>query len=556
MAEGTEQGDAASHDERSGMPDGDQEDVLRMLADPASYGTSEGSLERIDTHISAVFLVGEYAFKLKRAVRFPYLDFSTPESRRRACAEELRINRRTAPELYLGARPVLRDREGRLRLGPLEVDVSDAQTVEGALDWVVVMRRFPQEQMLHRMAADGRLDCELIEALAEEVADFHAKSEPVSDGAFALAEVLGENNDELKANAELFPPEEVEALERDSRAWLRQVQQLLDRRARDGYVRRCHGDLHLRNIVLLEGRPRLFDAIEFDPAMASIDVLYDLAFLVMDLDCGGFHELANRLLNRYLQRSDDLEGLAALPLFLSLRAAIRAKVQASAAAAQCDNDKSLRLRDEARRLFAAAHAYLHPAKPQLIAIGGVSGTGKTTVARQLAPTIGAAPGALVVRSDVERKRLYAVAETERLPEEAYQGRANARVYDRMLTRARRTLSAGHSVVMEATFLGRGDRRAATRLAEKLEIPFAGLWLTAPDGTLKARVAARHGDASDATPQVVEAQLARAPRGAIPWPAVDAGGTPEEAAARAREILLASGQITERAECAPPCDPAR
>ncbi len=515
----------------------DQAPVARLLADPATHGPSEGEeVRRLDTHASMVFLAGERAYKVKRAVAFPYMDFSTLDKRREACATELARNRRTAPELYLGVRPVVRGADGALALGELQPEGPAAETRD-VVEWVVVMRRFPQEALLSHVAEAGRLDAATVDALARAVAAFHEAAEPVAGGgAEALGWVVDENAAEFPESPELFDPEAAARLSEASRRALEDLRALLDRRTDEGLVRRCHGDLHLRNVVLLDGAPRLFDAVEFNDAIACIDVLYDLSFLVMDLDRRGLDWAANRVLNRYLQQRDDLEGLAAMPLFLSLRAAIRAKVGASALAAQTDAARREELRGEIADYFAAARAYLDPAPPALVAVGGVSGTGKTTVARRLAPGLGAPPGALLFRSDVERKRIFGVAEEERLPESAYQGRINAQVYERMLDRARRGLAAGRGVIVEATFLRREDRATVRKLAEQAGVPFCGLWLTAPRETLMDRVAAREGDASDATPTVVAGQLERAPGDGIAWPAVDASGAPEAVAERARAVL--------------------
>jgi len=527
-----------SHDSSgAGHQVADQAPVARLLADPATHGLSgKEEVRRLDTHASMVFLAGDQAYKVKRAVDFPYMDFSTPVRRREACATELARNRRTAPEIYLGVRPVLRGADGALTLGELQAEGPAAET-EDVVEWVVVMRRFPQEALLSHVAEAGRLDAATVDALARAVADFHEAAEPASGGgAEPLGWVIDENAAEFPESAELFDPEAAAQLTEASRRALEDLRALLDRRAAEGLVRRCHGDLHLRNVVLLDGAPRLFDAVEFNDALACIDVLYDLAFLLMDLDRRGLDWAANRVLNRYLQQRDDLEGLAAMPLFLSLRAAIRAKVGASALAAQTDAARRDELRAEIADYFAAARAYLDPVPPALVAVGGVSGTGKTTVARQLAPALGAAPGALLFRSDVERKRILGVAEGERLPESAYQGRINAQVYDQMLERARRGLAAGRGVIVEATFLRREDRATVRKLAEAAGVPFCGLWLTAPRETLMDRVAAREGDASDATPAVVAGQLERAPGEGIAWPAVDASAAPDTVAARARAVL--------------------
>ncbi len=533
----------------------EQEAVAKLLQSPETYGLDPGrEVTRIDTHASMVFLAGDHAYKVKRAVSYPYMDFGTLDKRRAACAAEIRLNRRTAPELYLGIRPILRRGDGALSLGELLTEGPGQHEAQSdAVEWAVVLKRFPDDALLSQVVARGELNDTILDSLAAEIAAFHEAAEPVcGGGAAALEAVVEENHGEFAEQPEVFASEETERLTRESRSHLRNVSSMLDARAEEGLVRRCHGDLHLRNVVMLDGRPRLFDAIEFNDAIACIDVLYDLAFLLMDLDMrgpdvSGAGGAANRIMNSYLGQRDDVGGLPALPLFLSLRAAIRAKVSASALAAQEDDAARERLRHDIGSYFAAARKYLEPSLPRLVAVGGISGTGKTTIARLLAPGVGRAPGALIVRSDVERKRLFGVAETERLPESAYQGGANAHVYDRMLSRSRQALDAGQSVVLEATFLRREDRAAARKLAEAAGVPFQGVWLTGSPDTLKARVAARQGDASDATVAVVESQLERAPKGEIGWPAVSAEGEPDAVAERARALLQGEGGADSRSQ---------
>jgi len=281
---------------------------------------------------------------------------------------------------------------------------------------------------------------------------------------------------------------------------------LVARRVAAGAVRRGHGDLHLRNIVAIDGAPVPFDAIEFSDKIANIDMLYDLAFTLMDLEHRGLRPLANRLLNEWLWRARDLPGashdeaLALLPMFLARRAAIRAYVDASIAAVG-NGDTSM-----ARGYQRSALAFLQSAPPRLLAVGGLSGSGKTTHALAIAPRIGRVPGAVVVRSDVERKRLAGVALQERMPAGSYTPEASAKVYAAMLERAERVLRAGHSVVLDAVFAQPGERHTAEALAAKVAVPFEGVWLDVPKDVAQARVAARTGDASDATPAVVERQF--------------------------------------------------
>jgi uncharacterized protein len=281
---------------------------------------------------------------------------------------------------------------------------------------------------------------------------------------------------------------------------------LVTRRVAAGAIRRCHGDLHLRNIVLVDGRPVPFDAIEFSERIANIDVMYDIAFALMDLCHRGLRPLANRLLNEWLWRIGELaaashdEALALLPMFLARRASIRAYVDSSITAVSgADNAP-------ARAYQRSALAFLEPSPARLVAVGGLSGSGKTTYALKIAPEIGRTPGAVVVRSDVERKRLAGIALEERMPAGSYTPESSARVYAAMLARAERALRAGHSVVLDAVFARPEERQAAEALAQKVGVPFEGNWLEIQKKEAQARVAARIGDASDATPAVVERQF--------------------------------------------------
>jgi hypothetical protein len=264
----------------------------------------------------------------------------------------------------------------------------------------------------------------------------------------------------------------------------------------------------LRNIVEIDGAPVLFDAIEFDDRLATIDVLYDLAFLLMDLGKRGLMRHANAVLNAYLDAeasTGNLIGLSALPLFLSMRAAIRAKVEMLRArmALQTQTDAA---REEVRAYFALAQNFLAPAAPHLVAIGGLSGSGKSAVARAIAPLVGAFPGAVQVRSDVERKRLFGVAQSDRLPAGAYAPEISDRVYAMCRKRALMALEGGQAVIVDAVHAKKEERDALAVLAAENGVPFTGLWLEAPARIMRERVAARTGDVSDATPEVVDAQL--------------------------------------------------
>lgn len=457
---------------------------------------------RIDTHGAVVFLAGERAYKLKRAVKFPYMDFSTVERRAAMCAAEIEINRQLAPEIYLGTAAVWRARDGKLALSEV------GEAVEDAVDWLVVMRRFDEDGLFDRMADRAALTPELMAALGARVAAYHDRLAPISgfSGPDDYRRSVAADIRQLREQGDRLDPAVTEALAVALPGALEPFVELVARRAGAGAVRRCHGDLHLRNIVLIEGEPVPFDAIEFSERIASIDVLYDLAFALMDLCDRDLRALANRLLNDWLWRIAELpqapheEALALLPHFLSRRAAVRAFVEASGAAL------AGKISEAARTYQRQALAFLQPAPPRLLAIGGLSGSGKTTLALKMAPEIGRAPGAVVVRSDVERKRQAGVALEDRMPAGSYTPETSAKVYAAFLDRAERVLRAGHSVVLDAVFAHPDERAAAEALAAKVGVPFEGIWLDVPKEVAQARVANRKADASDATPAVVERQF--------------------------------------------------
>jgi uncharacterized protein len=508
----------------------DQSAVAAFLQDPATHGGE--AVERFDTHGAIVFLAGDLAYKIKRAVKFPYMDFSTLAKRQWACEREITFNRRTAPGLYLRTLAITRARNRDLVLG------GDGEVVE----WAVVMRRFDQADLLDRRAQEGKLTDELVIELAGTVARFHAKAERVRSamesggGRAGLEWVIEETLEEFPERPDLFPPGDVEDLAVSFRARLATAADLLERRLARGFVRRCHGDLHLRNICLIDGAPTLFDCIEFNDRLAYIDVFYDLAFLLMDLEHRGLRPLANLVFNRYLHQTGDLSGPGALALFLATRALVRAKVTASAEAAQDDPKRCEDLRDEARCYLKEGAGYLDPTPPRLVAVGGLSGTGKTTLARALAPNLGAAPGAVHLRSDVIRKQLWGADEQDRLPETAYEAEANKAVYAVIVDRAGQLLAGGQSVIADAVYARRGERADLEAAADALAVPFQGLWLSADSDTLVARVEDRAGDASDATAEVVRRQLGYE-TGTIGWHRLNAGVSAPEILAAATATLM-------------------
>jgi len=460
--------------------------------------------EYVETHAAYVFLGKDRAYKIKKPVKLPYLDFSTRELRQLTLGRELEINRLFAPDIYLGLDNVCGEP-------------------------VLVMNRFPADAQLTAVIAHGALDDGLSRRLGETVVASHLAAPASMVGGASIMFGLGmQLSKAFTAATDIFPAADTLEFHALFEAAMARNGDLLDQRGRQGMVRRCHGDLHCGNIVVLDGQPRLFDAIEFSETIATVDVLYDLAFLLMDLGRRGATRAANIVLNHYLHRrrtQENLSALSALPLFLATRAGVRALVTADLVH-ELPVSKSLRQRGEALDYFRASLAFLKPPGPLLVCIGGLSGTGKSVLSASLAPWLGAAPGAIHIRSDVERKVLAGVSETSRLPPTSYTRDASQQVYAAMFSRAGRALRAGHTVILDAVFAQEGERRTAAHLAESCGADFYGFWLEASAATLKARVDARQGDASDATSAVVESQLAH-DIGVMTWQQIAADGAPAD-----------------------------
>ncbi len=511
-----------------------QAEIIAFLRSARAYA---GLLERAsgegvacyETHGALVFASGDDVYKIKRAVRFPYMDFSTLDLRERVIRREFDINKPSAPELYLGVVPVTRQADGTLALGGGGVPV----------EWTLHMRRFQDADLLSAVTARGGLDRGVALGIADAVAASHERAEIVrgADGSARFVRVLEQVIGGLQSKRRGLEAERVSRFADASRARMKRIAPLLDRRAEAGYVRRCHGDLHLGNIVMWRGKPLLFDALEFDDRLASIDTLYDMAFLLMDLDAAGHRATANLVLNRLLagpRAEVEIDGLAALPLMIALRAAIRAMVGAERAEQEA-GDKRVSDLDRARGYLDHALRDLEPTPPELVVVGGFSGTGKSTLAAALAPDFGATPGALHIRADVERKAMFGVDESERLAEQSYTADAGERVYAGMLDKAKRALAAGHGVVIDAVFSRPSERAAVEAMAQDAGVRFTGLWLAAPSDVLLARVGARVADASDATADVVAGQLSRG-SGTVAWTTIEAGGTAGDTLIRARRVL--------------------
>lgn len=451
-----------------------QREAARFLAEQAGAPPTE-------THVSAVFVGRDTVWKLKKAVALPYLDFRTLEARHHDLERELALNKPAAPGLYRDVVPLVRGASGGFAFG------GRGEVVE----WVLRMAPIEAADFFDRIAAEGRLTSGLARALGRAVARYHSGLAPLA-GIAHLASL------ERLAAETLVSARAAGCDEADVRRWgeaigptlARRADWLEDRAVR-GFVRRAHGDLHLRNVCLWHGEPVPFDALEFDERLARIDLGFDLAFLLMDCDLRVSRMIASEVLTSYVAASGDVALVGGLVPFLSLRAITRAHVERAG-------------RDEARarRYLRAALDYLVPPPPAMLAVGGLPGTGKSTLAHALAPVLGPAPGAVVLSSDVVRKRRHGIPPETRLPEAAYTAEAGEGVAAELLEAASCALRFGHAVVLDATFLDPRLRAKAEAVAEAAHVPFLGLWLEAPLSVLEARLEARGRqavpDPSDAT----------------------------------------------------------
>jgi hypothetical protein len=481
---------------RDGLPDASR--LVAGLRSPAAYRHRVDAVEVIETHISWVVLAGEFAYKLKKPVDLGFVDFSTLERRRHFCEEEVRLNRRLAPELYLGVVPITGSPERPVVGGEGE-----------PIEYAVAMRQLPQEALLSRVLERGELSRRHIDGLADTIAAFHGRIAVASpESPFGSPERVWQPAEE---NFEHIAAGIDDSLVRDlagrSRAMFEARRGDFAHRKADGFVRECHGDMHLGNMLLLDGKVVVFDGIEFNDDLRWIDVLSEIAFVVMDLEDRARPDLARRLLNAYLERTGDYEGLTILPFYLTYRAMVRAKV-ASIRAGQADVSGKDRegLRAECRSYLRLADRYSRSGKPSLVITHGVSGSGKTTVTQQMLE----ATGAIRVRSDIERKRLFGLDPLDRdMADQLYTPEATERTYDRLAELAAAILIGGFPAIVDAAFLSRRHRDRFRELAACLGVSFRILDVRADKAVLRQRVAERiraGRDASDAGLEVLQEQL--------------------------------------------------
>lgn len=475
--------------------------LITGLLKPAAYAHPVAEMRLIETHISWVILTGDFAYKIKKPVNFGFLDFSSLEKRRHFCEEEIRLNTRLAPEHYLAVVPITGSPE--------------APRMEGAgpaIEWAVKMRAFPADSTLDR---EAEISAAQIDALAEQIATFHSRiASAPADSAYGTLESVTEpvETNFVQLNALLKAENEAtKARLNDLQTWSQAEGQRLTEhfaaRKANGFIRECHGDLHLGNIAWVNEKPLIFDALEFNPALRHIDVISEIAFLVMDLQHRNRPDLAWRFLNAYLEQNGEgfgnYDGLTALPYYLVYRAMVRAKVSALQAS-QGNADFS-----ECLTYLKLAHRLAFDRRPALVLMHGVSGSGKTWLSQHLLEQL----GGIRLRSDVTRKRLFGLKplqDSSNLPSSIYTPEASLRTLTALLNAARKTLAAGFLTIVDATFIHRTWRAPFQALALEMDVTWQIVCVEAPVDVLQARIAKRQKsgtDASEANPEVLASQLA-------------------------------------------------
>ena len=470
------------------------------LLEASSYSHSIDKIELIETHISLVYLTGKYVYKVKKPLKFDFLDFSTIEKRKAACQKELALNRRYAPSMYLETVAICRNGDSFLVGGKGD-----------AVEYAVKMRQFDNSKLLSNID----LSAELIEELVEVIVDFHNKADltPASWGFEKITEFVHDNFDALDSYSPSIVPEKLlSSVKMRTGKCLSDSQELIKERQSE-FVKHLHGDLHLKNICIFENKITMFDGIEFNDEYACSDVWADFAFLLMDLKYRDYRKLAVHARNQYLERTDDFGGLALLALYIAYRACVRAKVNCLSI------DKSLpeeNLVSSAVKHLEIAEGELKATKPMVFAIGGIPGSGKTTIGKALSQEL----DLVHVRSDVVRKHLLKIGLLEKASKETYTEEFSKTVYLETLSRAQLALEAGYSVLIDATFCEDSQRKIVEDFADKHGLDFTGLWCDVSVEIAQERISRRTNDASDANIEVLKAFLKK-DYGSIDWNKIDA-----------------------------------
>jgi len=505
---------------------------------PSLWDSDETPIEdvqRIETHGATVLLGRDHAIKIKKPVLFDHMDYSTSEKRRDFCNREVDLNRRTAPELYLGVFAIYKQSNAEFSLSGTDKPV----------DYFIKMQRFADGNRLDNVSSREGLSALLCEQLCNAVVNFHKNLPSIENGASIpdFHSVIEQNFLQLDDYCpDLFRQKDVSKYRRNLHSVFDALKPVEHKRLNEGWIRAGHGDLHLQNICLFDGKPLLFDAIEYEDDFVVGDVFYDLCFLLMDLWHRNHKQAANQIFNQYIHKmgwttaDNNLDILLLLPFFMTMRAGIRTHVAASRYLQSDDGTAKDLFANEARLLLNSSLLYLKKTEPQIVAIGGFSGSGKSTLAANLASHVGSTPGALHIRSDVVRRMLIGWDDYSPMPQSAYTTAQSQAVYEHMQVLARRVVIAGHSVILDAVLDRRQDRQEFEKIAQDLDVPFKGIWLKVDRNVMAERIEGRTRDASDATVEVMLAQIQRQIEAVTDWMTLEANGSEIEITQEALLLL--------------------
>lgn len=516
---------------------------LRIAPEQWDIGDAQPSdrIELIETHGASVLLGNNIALKIKKPVLYGHMDYSTTEQRRLFCEKELARNLLGAPALYLDVVPIY---------AGVEIPFCFEANGTDPIDFAVRMKRFKTEDQLDSVLAGRRLNTELQDLLADHIADFHQQSEieKAPEKVPDFHSVIDQNFLQLDSFCpELLPLEAAIRFREKLHLKTQETSGLFRALIENGQVRYGHGDLHLQNLCLFRGEPLLFDAIEYQDDFVISDILYDLSFLLMDLWQREETKTANRIFNQYLASigwltaPEPLQSLELLPFYLAMRAGIRTHVSASRFYQTENPDEKKRFKERTRFFFDQANAFLENTPPRLLAIGGFSGSGKSTLAQNLSPEIGAAPGAVRLRSDVIRRKLIKWDDYSPMPQWAYTSEMSQKTYQAIEQAARAALVAGHSVIIDAVLDRQCDQSAFEEIASATKTPFDGIWLDVRPEIMAQRIEGRAQDASDATVEVLRKQLAKPVAINENWHRLDGNGTQSDILYKARTLLKLNKQ---------------
>ncbi len=511
------------------MIDDNQAETIKLLSNPKTYGDKVHSIDICQSHIAILFLVGQNVYKLKRAVQYPNIDFSTPEKRKLACVNEMRRSAIYAPNLIMGTKSIRRLKNGRIKIG--------GKTGE-EIDTLLVLKRIPKKSLLNYMLPSEKFDRFEAMDLAEKLAELHTKAKiyHTKFGVETLRQTILENESVLSCfTSNLFDREKLNQLTQKSLESLQKNTALITFRQKTGRVRKCHGDLLLSNIAFDKKEFLFFSPIEYDNNKECIDTLYDLAYLMMDMEAHGLRRLCNIMFNHYMAYTNDIEGYPLLPLYQSIRAAYRASVFARLSNLVEGKEKE-RVIALAHKYFDLACSFMTEHKPILIACGGLSGSGKSRVAREIGGQINPPPGAVILRDDIIKKQITGIAPHQRFDKSYDTPVFEKLVYNVLRQHAQTALSVGSCVIVDALFYSQAERKAIEKLAQKMQIPFYGFWMDAPLCVRAERVKTRKRNPSDIRKDwELESQL-NLRTGPISWHKIMTDGPKEETVKKVMDIL--------------------